>query len=58
MMIFMRYQPQENSNSPEDEVVDIEEHELELYPIHGEVIACVGCQQVVSHAQVEPQNER
>ena len=42
MMIFMRYQPQEDSeaewDSPEDEVVGIEEHELERFPTHGEVV--------------------
>jgi len=44
MVIFMHYQPQENSDSPEDE-----EHELECFPIHGEVVACVGCQRIVSN---------
>jgi len=45
----MHYQPQQNSDSPEDEVVGIEEHVLEFFPIHGEVVACVGCQRVVSN---------
>jgi hypothetical protein len=42
MMIFMRYQRQENGESQEDEIVGIEEHaELECFPIHSEVVACV-----------------
>lgn len=38
----MCYQPQENSegewDSPEDEVVGIEEHELKCFPTHSEVV--------------------
>jgi len=51
MMIFMHYQPQQNSDNPgpEDEVVGIEEHGIECFPIHGEVVACVGCQRIVSN---------
>jgi len=55
MMIFMRYQPQENSedewDSPEDKVVGIEEHELECFPTHGEVVVRY------AHADGQPDNE-
>jgi len=54
MMIFMRYQPQENCeaewNSPEHEIVGVEENELECIPTHSEVI--IGH----THANGQPDN--
>ena len=55
MVIFVRYQPQENGeaewDSPQDESVGIEEHELECFPTHSEVVVRY------AHAHGQPNDE-